>query len=422
MTDVPKLIDHLFRHVSGKMVAALTRLPGPQHLELAEEVVQEALIRALETWKFKGLPDNPAAWLMQTAKHRALDAIRRKRTFKGIAEKLAGEYTLAPAVAAAFSEHTIEDGQLRMMFACCDPSLSEETQVALVLKLLCGFGIGEIAAAFLGKADAIEKRITRGKQALHKADLEAVLRPAEITARLPGVLQALYLLFSEGYHGSEHATRSDLCYEAMRLCLLLARNDATARPETCALLALMCYGAARLDARANHAGLVNLEQQDRSRWDRALIAEGNRWLSRGAEPGAATHWHLEAAIAASHCAAPSFAQTDWPTILNLYDALYRAKPDPIVGLNRAIVVGQVRGPKAALGELERLPEKERLQAYPFYFAALAEFAQKAGDMTRARTHLRQALYLARNPAEREYFQARLAVDGTGRPLDYGPSD
>ena len=420
MTDVPTLIDHLFRHESGKMVAALTRLLGAHNLELAEEVVQEALIRALETWKFKGLPDNPAAWLMQTAKHRALDAIRRKRTFKGIAEKLAGEYTLAPAVSAAFSEHTIEDGQLRMMFACCDPELSEETQVALVLKLLCGFGVGEIAAAFLVRPDAVEKRITRGKQALHQADLEAVLRPDEIMARLPGVLQALYLLFNEGYHGSEQTVRGELCYEAMRLCLLLTRHEATARPDAFALLALMCFGAARLDARSNEAGLVLLQHQDRAKWDQALIAQGNHALSRAAEPGAASPWHIEAAIAATHCAAPEFEQTDWPTILSLYDALYEARKDPIVGLNRAIAVGQVRGPKAALGELERLPEKERLEAYPFYYAAKAEFAMRAGDAAKARTHLRQALYLARNEAERAHFKARLAVDGKPRPLDYGP--
>jgi RNA polymerase sigma-70 factor (ECF subfamily) len=393
------------------MVAALTRLLGPHNLELAEEVVQESLIRALETWKIRGLPDNPAAWLMQTAKHRALDVIRRERTFKGLAGALASEYTLVPALNEAFTEHAIKDDLLRMMFACCDPDLSEEVQVALVLKLLCGFGVGEIAAAFLVKPDAIEKRITRGRQALQKTDLEAVLRPAEIEARLPGVLQALYLLFNEGYHGSFEAVRGDLCYEAMRLCLLLARNEATARPEAFALLALMCYGAARLDARSGEAGLIQLEHQDRAKWDRALIQEGNRWLDRAAVPNATSTWHLEAAIAATHCAAQSFAQTDWPTILNLYDALYQARKDPIVGLNRAIVVGQVRGAKAALGELERLPEKERLQAYPFYFAALAEFAQRSGDATKARTHLRQALYLARNEAERAHFKARLAVDG-----------
>ncbi|MFL5309709.1 MAG: RNA polymerase sigma factor [Myxococcales bacterium] len=409
---VPGLVDHLFRHEAGRLAAALVRVLGPANLELAEDVVQETLCHALEVWKMGRVPDNPAAWLRAAARNRALDLLRRQHVRARLVPDVSRlQDEPAPAVDAAFTEDAVREEQLRMMFACCDARLQPPVQVALVLKLLCGFGVGEVAQAFLASPAAIEKRLARGKAALRRAGALADLADPRLARRLDAVLDALYLLFNEGYHGAhpELAVRADLCAEAIRLARLLAENAATAQPPTFALLALMCLHAARLPGRLDAQGaLVPLEEQDRSAWDRALAAEGAQWLSRAvSEPPTALL--LEAAIAAEHCFAPTFAETDWKSIAALYDALYAQRPTPVVALNRAIALAQVHGPERGLLELQALPGRERLVRYPFYPAALGELHLRAGHAREAADEFRKALRLARSPAERSYFQRKLAA-------------
>ena len=292
------------------MVAALTRVFGIHNLALAEDVVQDAFCRALEVWKFRGVPENPSAWLMATAKHRAIDVLRRERTARTFAPELGrlleSEWTLVPLVEELFGPLAVKDDLLRMMFSCCNPRLAEEAQVALVLHILCGFGISEVAAAFLDTEAATQKRISRAKKVLAGSKRLFDLADADFPRRLSAVHRALYLLFNEGYHGAsaESAMQVELCREAIRLATLLLEHPGTATPATYALAALMSLHAARLPGRVNAAGqLQTLFDQDRSHWDRELIEEGQRLLELSATGPEVTEYHVEAAIALVHARA-----------------------------------------------------------------------------------------------------------------------
>jgi predicted RNA polymerase sigma factor len=396
------------------MVAALTRIFGVHNLTLAEDVVQDAFCRALEVWKVRGLPENPSAWLMATAKNRALDVLRRQRTARTFAPELGrlleSEWTIAPVVEEAFAAPAIRDEQLRMMFSCCHPRLAEPVQVALVLNILCGFGAGEIASAFLAGRAATEKRIARGKKVLASSRRLFDLGEAEFSSRLSAVRRALYLLFNEGYHGASarSAVRAELCQEAMRLTALLREHPPAATPETTALAALMCLHAARLPARIDSAAdLRPLLDQDRSRWDRRLVQEGLALLERSATGDEVTAYHVEAAIAAAHAAAPSVAATDWEQVVSLYDHLMAIAPSPVVALNRAIAIAERDGAERGIAELDAIEGRDRLEGYPFYPAALGELELRRGDRERARTHFAAALAAARNPTERRFLEKRV---------------
>ena len=410
--DVP---EHLFRREAGRLVSILTRLFGLHNLALAEDVVQDAFCRALETWKFHGVPANPSAWLMKTAKHRALDILRREGTARRCAPELEreldSEWTLAPAVDEAFAAG-LDDAQLRMMFSCIHPRLPEETQVALVLHLLCGFGIDETAAAFLKGRAAMEKRIARAKKTLAASKrLFDLGGPAEVAARLPAVLRALYLLFNEGYHcaSPQAAVRAELCEEALRLVYLLLEHRLTSTPAAHALAALMNLHAARLPGRLDaHGNLLVLVDQDRSRWDAARIAEGLRRLELSAAGAELTPYHVESAIAAAHARAPSAGQTDWDEIVSLYDLLMRIEPSPVVAFNRAVALAQRFGAARGLEEIARIKDRKRLERYPFYYAAVAEFESRLGRPAKARDSLAEALKLARNPAERRFLREKMS--------------
>ncbi|HEY1289775.1 MAG TPA: DUF6596 domain-containing protein [Burkholderiales bacterium] len=413
--DVPEDVpEHLFRHEAGRLVAILARLFGIHNLALAEDVVQDAFCRALETWKFHGVPANPSAWLMRTAKNRALDVLRREGTARRFAPELErdleSEWTLAPAVDEAFAAG-LDDAQLRMMFSCIHPRLPEETQVALVLHLLCGFGIDETAAAFLKGPAAMQKRIARAKKTLAASKrLFDLGGPAEVAARLPAVLRALYLLFNEGYHGAspQAAVRAELCEEALRLVYLLLEHRLTATPAAHALAALMNLHGARLPGRLDAQGnLLVLVDQDRSRWDAARIAEGLRQLELSAAGAGLTAYHVESAIAAVHARAPSAGQTDWDEIVSLYDLLLRIEPSPVVAFNRAVALAQRFGPARGLEEIARIKDRKRLEDYPFYYAAVAEFELRLGRQAEARGSFAEALRLARNPAERRFLQEKM---------------
>jgi RNA polymerase sigma factor (sigma-70 family) len=407
--------DHLFRHEAGRMVSVLTRIFGVHNLALAEDVVQDAFCRALEVWSFRGVPENPAAWLMAAAKNRAFDILRRERTARTFAPELGrlldSEWTLVPVVNELFGPSEIKDDQMRMMFSCCHLRLPEEAQVALILNILCGFSVDEIASAFVSGHSAIEKRITRAKNVLAKSKkLFEVTASGEFSARLPTVHRALYLLFNEGYHGAsaETAVRTELCREAMRLMVILLEHPLGKTPTTYALAAMMSFHAARLPGRVDASGnLYSLFDQDRSHWDRQLLAEGTTFLDLSATGLQLTEYHVEAAIASIHSRAARIDDTDWKTIVSLYDTLANIRPSPVVALNRAIAVAQLDGPERGLEEIRRIADCDRLAAYPFYFAAIGEMELRLGRNEAAREHFRAALTLARNPMEQRFLKGRL---------------
>jgi RNA polymerase sigma factor (sigma-70 family) len=406
--------EHLFRREAGRMVAALTRVFGVHNLALAEDVVQDAFCRALEVWKVRGIPENPSAWLMATAKNRALDVVRRERTARTFAPEmgrlLETEWTLASTIDEAFAAHTIRDEQLRMMFSCCHPHLPEEAQLALILNILCGFGASEIASAFLTGRAAIEKRISRGKQALAGSKKLFDLADGEFSSRLATVRRALYLLFNEGYHGAstEAAVRVELCEEAIRLTALLDEYPPAATPSTRALASLMYLHAARLPARIDASGdLSALVDQDRSRWDARMIAQGLALLERSAAGDEVTTYHLESAIAAVHAGARTLEETDWRSIVGLYDKLMDIAPSPVIALNRAIAIGQRDGPEGGLQALDAIDDRARLAHYPFYPAARAELELRRGNREVARSHFETALGVARNGEERRFLEKRV---------------
>jgi len=415
-----ELTEHLFRHEWGRMVGAVTRIFGVHNLALAEDVVQEAFCRATEVWPWRGVPENPSAWLMATAKNCALDVLRRERTARTFAPDLGrlleSEGALAPVIEEAFGPHAMQDDLLRMMFSCCHPHLAQEAQVALMLHILCGFSVAEIASALVSSHAAIEKRIARGKKTLARSRrLFDVTEPGEFSSRLPAVDTALYLLFNEGYHGANaaFAVRTELCREAMRLTAILLEHPLCATPRTYALAALMCLNAARLPGRIDASGnLSSLFDQDRSAWDRPLIGEGMSFLELSAQGSDAGEYHLEAAIASIHAAAHAIEDTDWAKVVSLYDSLMTMRPTPIIALNRAIAIAQRDGPDRGIEEIEAIADADRLTSYPFYWAALGEFELRRHRCGFAQEHFRAALTQARNDAERHFFSQRLQAAQT----------
>ncbi|MCI0601869.1 sigma-70 family RNA polymerase sigma factor [bacterium] len=395
------------------MVSYLTRIFGLGRIDLAEDVVQDTLCRALETWPLQGVPENPSAWLMRVARNRAIDLLRRDDQFRYFAPELA--HILMPqedfhAQMSSF-EKEIQDDQLRMMFSCCHPELSIEVQVTLILKTLCGFSVSEIAHSLLASEDSIEKRLGRARKLLrHSGTFVEITNISEIPKRLEAVYQAIYLLFNEGYHGSQsdQTVRDDLCFEAMRLALLLSEHPEGRKPRTHALLALLCFHAARLHGRMDDDGnLIMLEMQDRSKWDRDLIGKGFYFLEKASVGDELSEYHIEAGIASLHCAASTYEKTDWAKILELYDTLYRIKPSPIVALNRAVALGKAMGPEEGLAELAKIPDAARLRDYPFYPAAQGEFQLLARHPEEAAKHFEKAMELARSQSETNFFERKL---------------
>ncbi|MEZ4230224.1 MAG: DUF6596 domain-containing protein [Polyangiaceae bacterium] len=410
--------DSLFRHEAPRLTAALVRLFGVHNLELAEDVVQEAFCSALERWAETGPPQNPGAWLMTTAKRRALDVVRRRRTAQRLSPELGrlldSEWTLQPTVDEAFSDEVIQDEQLRLMFSCCHPDLREGVQLALVLNLLCGLSAPQVASALLIQRAAAEKRITRGKQGLAGVARLFDLSRGDFEARLATLTRALYLLFNEGYHSASlEPVRLELCSEALRLTRLLKQHPAADTPTTSALAALMCLHAARLPSRLDpHGELYGLADQDRARWDRALVAEGLQWLRLSATGEALSTYHLEAAIAATHASAERLAETDWERIVELYDRLLALGASPMAELGRAVALGWSLGADEGLRALEGIADAQCLGGYPFYGAARGELEALRGNHIAARRHLEEAIGRCRNGAERRFLERRLAVLAT----------
>jgi len=382
---VPETIETLFRRESGRLISVLVRLLGPQNLTLAEDVVQEAFVAALRDWSNHGVPDNPPAWLLTAARRRAIDAIRRERTRRTFAADLAkfldSEWTLASTVDEAFSEPRIKDDQLRMIFMCCHASLPPEGRITLILKTLCGLSVTAIARALLTSESTINKRLYRTRLALRGVQFE-IPSAEDLPAARDIVHTALYLLFNEGHLSTtDKPILRELCHDAMVLTQLLADDGSIATSDTLALLGLMCFNAARLESRLDQDGrLVPLDGQDRSRWDRALIRQGYQCLVRSSQldESAASRFHLEAAIAARHCSASSFAETDWVSICHLYDRLLEQTSSPMVVLNRAVAVSYRDGPDAAIPLVEAVYRSGELPQRQVVAAVLANLYERAG--------------------------------------------
>jgi RNA polymerase sigma factor (sigma-70 family) len=411
--NVQQLTGHLFRHEAGKMAAVLTRILGSDRLEVAEDIVQDTLMKAMETWGFKGVPENPSAWLYAVAKNKALDFIRSRQRYEQIHSEIANaihsEWSLPSSVNSLFLESEIEDSQLRMMFAACHPSIQEESQIALTLKILGGLSVREIANAFLTNEETIQKRIARAKEKLRdeKISLEIPL-PQSLSSRIDAVLKVLYLLFNEGYHPSQRNQLlwEDLCEEAMRLTYLLIQNESTRKPKVLALMALMCLQVSRFDARKSSEGFISLELQDRSLWNKQLMDKGFLFLEQAAEGNELSEYHLEAAIAAVHMKADSFADTDWNRLLTFYDILIQIKPGPIIELNRAIAIGYAKSYREGLLELKNI---NGLETNHFYHAALGNFFVHLKDNDNALKSYSTALAVATTSADKNFLQRKIDV-------------
>lgn len=411
--DVPQLTEHLFRQEAGKLVSVLTGIFGADRLQMAEDVVQEALIRAMQTWPYQGIPKNPAAWLMQTAKHMALDIVRREKRFHEKEPEIIAqvEGSVAEGADAPLLDGEIKDDRLRLMFTCCHPLIPPDSQAALALKTLCGLGTAEIAAAFLTTEAAIAKRLTRARQRIQeqKIPFEIPSGP-ELASRLDGVRQTLLLLFNEGYKATtgDSLVREDICAEAIRLTTLLGEHPAGNQPRTHALLALMLLNGARLPARVDSDGnILRLKEQDRSLWNREMIARGIVHLGRSASGDELSEYHLHAGIAACHDAAANDESTDWRQILALYDRLVEMDDSPVVALNRAVAVANVRGPAKGLEAIRAISDRSELSSYYLLYAVLGEFEAQVGNDLVAASHFHRAHQLAELKSEQTFLARRL---------------
>lgn len=400
LPEVKQLVGHLFRHEAGRMAAVLYRMLGTANLEVAEDIVQDTLLKAMETWSYHDLPENPQAWLYTVAKNKALDFVRSKKRHELIHSQLAdvvhSGWALSASVNNLFLENEIQDSQLRMIFACCHPSLSEESQIALTLKVLCGLSTLEIAAAFLTSDETIQKRIFRAKEKLREQQIKLeVPNPEVFPLRLDSVLTILYLLFNEGYHTTnESKVRLDLCEEAMRLNYLLLQSPTLRLPKVQALIALMCLQASRFPSRQDNNGAnVLLEYQDRSLWNRELINRGFLYLKEASMGKELSDYHVEASVAAVHATAKTFQETNWKQLVSLYKILYEMRPSAIIAMNKAIAVGYAENAQSAIEELLSI---KGLEQNHFYHAALGNFYQQNGDKMEALKWYEKALLLVRS--------------------------
>jgi RNA polymerase sigma-70 factor (ECF subfamily) len=407
-TGLRALVEETYRAESRRVFASLVRLV--RDFDLAEEALHEAFAAALARWGPEGVPDNPRAWLVSTGRFKAIDALRRRGAFAGRQREIAERFAQVAGSNAARAGEEIEDDRLRLVFTCCHPAIDVKVQVPLTLREVCGLTTDEIAAAFLTAPATMAQRIVRGKAKIRDAGIPFVIPPAEeFPQRLQAVLAVVYLVFNEGYSATsgESLTRADLCAEAIRLGRLLV--ELLPEPEAIGLLGLMLLHESRRPARATPEGdVVLLEDQDRSKWDARLIAEGTAQLERALRTRRFGAYTVQAAIAAVHAGAASAAHTDWRQIAALYDALLAINPSPVVGLNRAVAVAMRDGPAAGLVLIDAILQRGDLADYHLAHAARADLLRRLGRREEARQAYERALALARQAPERRFLQRRLA--------------
>jgi RNA polymerase sigma factor (sigma-70 family) len=415
LSSPQQLIDHLFRHQSGKMIAVLSRIFGIHNLSMVEDVVQEAFLKAVQLWPINPLPENPSGWLMQTARNKAIDIIRRQQNFQQYSKELSFQLQQETEIVIEhfFLDSEIADSQLRLIFACCHPSLKEEDQVALTLKTVSGFGAGEIAKALITSEATIQKRLYRSKQFIKKNNIQLEIPTGkELLQRLETVYTILYLLFNEGYNSSKSGEliRRDLCGEAMRLCLLLSEHKTGKQPATFALLSLMCFQASRFESRIDeNNSIILLQHQDRSKWNHDLIGKGYEYLSLSSEGEHISIYHIESAIAAEHCLSKNFAETNWHRMLDLYDLLLIKKNIPTVILNRAIVLAHLNRIAEAIVQVENIENIDFLiQTQYIYSAVLGDLYLKQKEYIQAEKYLTRAYQLTISQPEKSLITEKLS--------------
>ena len=412
--DTHPLLEHLFRHQVGRVVGHLARVLGPARLDLAEESMQEAMLRALQVWPYQGIPENPAAWLFRVAHNAAIDSLRRSRFLEQNSAIVLAELTRATSIVSGDPgfEEQLRDDELRMIFMCCHPEIPRDARVALSLKTVGGFSVREIAGAFLADDAAVAQRLVRAKRQLRDRHVTLDLPgTAELDERLDSALETIYFIFNEGYaaHEGDDLIRRDLCFEALRLGRLLAASS-LATPRVHALVAVMALQAARLSARIDEAGdLILLEDQDRSRWDRRLIALGFHHFDLSIAGDQVSEYHVQAAIAATYTSAGDLRSVDWPTILKLYDQLLTISgASPVVALNRAVAVAKVHGAAEALAEIEALRGNPQLRDYYLLLAVRGHLLEELGRWKEAAACWRAALECRCSEPERRFLRRKLA--------------
>ena len=414
--EVRELVAHLFRHKAGEILSVLVKVFGLENLELAEDVVQETLVKALQQWPYSGVPVNPGGWILQVAKNHAYDILRRKTLFHQKEADIARDLEQHFAAASQTETEPFQDEQLTLMFTCCHPVIPREMQVALILKTLCGFSVGEIAKAFLAMESAIAQRIVRAKRKIREEKIRFELPEShELPSRLDSVLEAIYLLFNEGYVATSGSDliRTDLCEEAIRLASLLAHHASGNVPKTHALLSLLYFQSSRLNARTDEAGnLFLLAEQDRSLWDKSKIMRGFFHLDQSATGKDLSRYHLEAGIASMHALAADFESTDWERIRNLYDMLYEMDPSPVILLNRAVTILMLYGPAEAIRALEEIQLEPALRDYYLLPATFGEMYARLGQMDLARMHYERTLQLVKTDPERRFVRRKLEALNT----------
>jgi len=401
--DSVEIIPHLFRTEFRKLVSVLSRKFGLSHISVAEDLVSDTFLLASETWGAKGLPENPTAWLYTVAQNKTLDHLRRNQLFREkISPAIQNETPIEGHLQMDFSDKNIEDSQLAMIFALCHPAIPVEAQIGLSLRILCGFGLDEIAEAFLSNRETINKRLTRAREKLREEKIEMSIPPEnELVRRLDAVLRTVYLVFNEGYYatGAGEKIRRDLCLEAMRLSQILIGFPKTNLPQTRALQALMCFHASRFDARTTESGdLLLFNEQDLARWDKDLIVRGEYMLNQASTGEKLSKYHLEAAIAYWHTQ-PESAEK-WTEILKYYNYLLQMEYSPVAALNRTFALSKVYGKEKALAEAKKI----RLEKSHLYHCLLAELSTNTSE---ANQHLETALGLARNPLEVELIKRKM---------------
>ncbi len=416
--ETSRLVDHFFRHEWARVTARLARCFGTRHIDLIEDVVQDALLRAMQTWPYTRVPDSPSAWITRVARNLALDALRHRRMALDKTNSIVTfiEQSSQGQPAEVVFQEEIADDLLRMMFACCDPTLPLHAQVTLTLRTLCGFSVREIAQAFRCNTSTVQKRLVRAKQKLRESAVTLDLPPTpDLATRLHGVLTVIYCVFSEGHKASsgDRLVRQELCDEALRLVAILVKHPVGNQPESHALAALMWLTAARLSERVDGDGrIMILEEQARSDWNWSMIKRGLRHLADSADGEHVSAFHLQAGIAACHCVAPDYASTDWERILDLYDQLYAMNPSSVVSLNRAVAIANVHGAEHGLAALGYHADAPRIIADYMYFAVLGEFHNRLGDTAEACSAYRRAIALCDVEPEVAFLKTKLhaAVD------------
>ena len=405
-----EIVDHLFRTEYGKLVAILTRIFGPSHIQLAEDIVQDTLISALTDWSTKGIPPNPTAWLVLVAKRKTLNELKRNKMMLNQRDTLLFEQDLETYTENVLLEGEIEDSQLRMIFTCCHSSINIESQIALTLKTLCGFGIKEVARALLTSESTINKRLYRAKESIRQSKhLYEIPHGKELKERLQAVSLTLYLLFNEGYNSSsgDQVIQKDLCLESIRLTKLLV-DHFPKNYHLPALLSLMCFHTARFEARIdNHGAIVLFEDQDRNKWNKELIQIGVNYFKQSIRAEVISPYHIEARIAAEHCHADSFETTNWQIIYDQYVLLAKLKPNPIIQLNLAIIRSKLKGTKSSLEALKNLSKIKEMKGYYLLPATQGVLHLKEKNYKEALFYFENALELKPSIVESEYIQTKI---------------